>query len=151
MELAGALWKGVFREAESADTEAVLRLADYVRREVVNVVLHPREDLYRGWVAWGPCVGETREDRLGRQRRMLEGEWRDALHVDGRVFFYHTTTHERRWDPPPAGLTPRRTVALTRLLEDLRGEGAGGAALPASSGASDAQQKLGAGTKPSGE
>ena len=117
MELAGVLWKGVFREAEDSDTEAVLRLADYVRRETVNVVLHPKEDLYRGWVSWGPCVGETAEERVARKRRLLEGEWRDAVHVDGRVFFYHTTTHERRWDPPAEGLTARRTVALARLLD----------------------------------
>lgn len=118
MELAGALWKGVFREDEASDTAAVMLLTDYVRQEVMNVMLHPKEDLYRGWIAWGPAAGETREQRLARQRSMLAGEWRDALAPDGRLFFYHTTTHERRWDAPPEGLTSRRRVALAKHLTE---------------------------------
>ena len=117
MELAAAIWKGVFREAEGADTESVLRLADYVRREVVNVMQHPKEDLYRGWIAWGPCVGESPLDRVERQKRMLAGEWREALHPDGRIFFYHTSTHERRWEAPAEGLYERRRFALTTYID----------------------------------
>lgn len=71
----------------------------------------------RGWITWGPCVGETKEGRLARQRRMLEGEWRESLHPDGRVFFYHTTTHERRWEPPAEGLYARRRYALVQYFE----------------------------------
>lgn len=118
MELSAALWKGVFREDEGADTEAVLRLADYVRRELINIMLQPAEDVYRGWITWGPCVGETEEDRLQRQQRMLQGEWREALHPDGRVYFYHTSTHETRWEPPQEGLYPRRRHALLKYLQD---------------------------------
>ncbi|RYE98890.1 MAG: hypothetical protein EOO41_01840 [Methanobacteriota archaeon] len=62
-------------------------------------------------------MGETDAARLERQRSMLEGEWRDALHPDGRVFFYHTTTHERRWDAPAEGLYARRRYALMRYFE----------------------------------
>lgn len=87
MELAAAVWRGVFREDEGADTEAVLRLADYARREVVGVLAQPREDVYRGWVSWGPAAGESVGERAARQRRMLEGEWRDALSPTGRLFF----------------------------------------------------------------
>lgn len=121
MELAAALWKGAFRESEGADTEAVLRLADYVRRETLSLLLQPREDVYRGWITWGPALGEAPEDRLARQARMLEGEWREALHPDGRVFFYHTATHERRWDAPPQGLYTRRRFALRRFFESAPG------------------------------
>ena len=117
MELAAAVWKGVFREDAGADTEAVLRLSDYVRREIVSVLQQPREDVYRGWITWGNAEGETGEERLARQRRMLTGEWRDALAPTGRVFFYHTTTHERRWDPPEAGFYPRRRFALQRYID----------------------------------
>lgn len=117
MELAAALWRTIFREDEGADTEAVLRLADYVRREVVNVVSLPREDLYRGWISWGPVVGEDEEARVERQRAMFEGEWRDALDPKGRVYFYHTASGERRWDPPEAGLYARRRFALERYIE----------------------------------
>lgn len=60
--------RGVFREAEGANTEAVLRLADYVRRETFSLLLQPAEDVYRGWITWGPAVGETPEGRLERQR-----------------------------------------------------------------------------------
>ena len=77
----------------------------------------PKEDVYRGWITWGPAVGETDADRLERQRRMFEGEWREALHPDGRVYFYHTATAERRWDPPAEGLYQRRRFALTRYFE----------------------------------
>ncbi len=117
MEFAAAVWKGVFREEEGADTEAVLQLADYARREVFSVLLQPREDVYRGWISWGPAVGEAARDRLARQRAMLEGEWRDALAQDGRLYFYHTSTQERSWTPPPAGLYPRRRVAVLKWAE----------------------------------
>jgi len=117
MELAAAVWKGVFREDAGADTEAVLRLSDYIQRETVSILQQPREDVYRGWITWGNVEGETKEQRLGRQRRMLEGEWRDALSPTGRLYFYHTTTHERRWDPPEAGFYPRRRFSLQRYVE----------------------------------
>lgn len=117
MELAAAVWKGVFREDENADTEAVLKLADYARREVFSVMLQPKEDVYRGWLTWGPVVGESDADRLARQRRMLEGEWRDAIAPDGRVYFYHTSTQERRWEPPAQGLYERRRFQLVRFAE----------------------------------
>jgi hypothetical protein len=63
-------------------------------------------------------VGESPEARIERQRRMFEGEWREALHQDGRVYFYHTSTHETRWDAPPEGLYERRRVALMKHLEE---------------------------------
>ena len=77
----------------------------------------PKEDVYRGWVTWGPCVGESPEMRLSRQRKMLEGEWREAFHPDGRLYFYHTTTHEVRWTPPPSGLYERRRYALMQYIQ----------------------------------
>ena len=117
MELAAAVWRGVFREDEGADTAAVLALSDYALGEVLSVATQPREDVYKGWVTWSPAVGETLGARLARQRRMLEGEWRDALDGSGRLFFYHTVSQERRWDPPAEGFYPRRRFALTRYIE----------------------------------
>ena len=116
MELATAIWRGLFREAENADVEAVLKMADYVKREVVSVLLQPKEDVYRGWVLWGPCLGETHEMRLERKRAMLEGEWRDALDPAGKVFFYHTSSHERKYELPSEGLYDRRRFSLIRHL-----------------------------------
>jgi len=48
LALGAAVWRGVFREDEGADTEAVLRLADYARDAVCAVALQPAEDVYRG-------------------------------------------------------------------------------------------------------
>jgi WW domain len=92
-------------------------LADYTRRELLSLLVQPKEDVYRGWITWGPAVGETKEDRLERQRKLFEGEWREAIHQDGRLYFYHTSTHETRWDPPAEGLYSRRRFALTHYLE----------------------------------
>jgi hypothetical protein len=117
MELAAALWRGVYREDEGADTAAVLALADYTLGEVFSVAVQPREDVYRGWVTWGPAVGETGAERVSRQRAMHEGQWRDALDVRGRLYFYHTATGERRWDPPEGGFYNRRRFALERYCE----------------------------------
>lgn len=114
MELATAIWRSLFREAENADVEAVLRMADYVKREVVSVLLQPKEDIYRGWVLWGPCLGETYQMRIDRKKAMLEGEWRDALDPTGKVFFYHTSTQERKYEVPSEGLYERRRFALLR-------------------------------------
>jgi cytochrome b pre-mRNA-processing protein 3 len=139
MELAAAVWRGVYREHAGADTEGVLALADYARRETLALVGAPREDVYRGWISWGPVVGETPEARVARARAMLEGEWREALDPAGRVFFYHTATHERSWEPPAAGFYPRRRFALARYLEEHAGAAALLPALPsASAGASGA-------------
>lgn len=76
--------------------------------------------MYRGWITWGPCVGETLEGRQARQRQMLEGEWREALHPDGRIFFYHTSTHERSWHAPAEGLYSRRRYALNKYFEEQK-------------------------------
>ena len=134
MELAAAVWRGVYREHAGADTEAVLLLADYVRRETLNVLAQPREDVYRGWITWGPAVGESAADRAARQRAMLEGEWRDALDPAGRVFFYHTVTHERRWDPPEAGFYARRRFAVQRYIDEHPAAAARLPPLPAARG-----------------
>jgi hypothetical protein len=112
MEMAAAVWKGIWREKEDADPTAVLLLADYVKRELLNVMTQPKEDVYRGWITWGPVVGETEAGRLARQRRMLEGEWREALDQRGKVFFYHTSTQERRWDMPEEGYYGRKRFAV---------------------------------------
>jgi hypothetical protein len=113
MEMAAAVWKGIWREKEDADPTAVLLLADYVKRELLNVMTQPKEDVYRGWITWGPVVGETEAGRLARQRRMLEGEWREALDQRGKVYFYHTSTQERRWDMPEEGYYGRKRCAHT--------------------------------------
>ena len=78
----------------------------------------PKEDVYRGWITWGPTVGESDEGRLARQRDMIEGEWREAMHPDGRLYFYHTATHERRWEPPAEGLYARRRFALKQFFAE---------------------------------
>jgi hypothetical protein len=119
MELAAAIWKGVFREDDNVSSENVLKLADYVYNELISVMQQPKEDIYRGWITWGPCLGETEFDRLHRQERMLQGEWRESLHPDGRLYFYHTATHETRWDLPQEGLYPRRRYSLTTYLEQF--------------------------------
>ena len=119
MELAAAIWKGVFREDDNVSSENVLKLADYVYNELISIMQQPKEDIYRGWITWGPCLGETEFDRLHRQERMFQGEWREAIHPDGRLYFYHTATHETRWDLPEAGLYPRRRYSLMTYLEQF--------------------------------
>lgn len=118
MELSAALWNNVFKGDPDVETDKVLMLADYTRREVFNLLQIPAEDFYHGWISWGPVVGETEEDRLARQRSLFEGEWREGIHVDGRMYFYHTTTREKQWEVPD-DLYPRRKYALTKHLEKL--------------------------------
>ena len=140
IELAAALWRGVFREDPAVDSAVVVRLADYTRRELLSLLSQPREDVYRGWVTWGPAVGETAAERLERQRRMLAGEWREALHVDGRLYFYHTATHETRWTPPEEGLYERRRFALAKHLNPT-------AAALAAAGGQQGEDEAGGGRK----
>lgn len=64
MELAGALYRGIFQSDESIDTANVLLLADWVRNEVWNILTHPKEDFYRGWITWSPALGETEHGAL---------------------------------------------------------------------------------------
>jgi hypothetical protein len=50
---------------------------------------------------------------------MLEGEWREAISPWGKLFFYHTSRHEVRWDPPPEGLYERRRNALVVYFKEV--------------------------------
>ncbi len=125
MELAAALFKGVFQGDESASVEDVIALADWTRNELLSIATQPAEDVYRGWITWSPALGETYEDRLQRQRRLFEGEWREEVQVDGRLTFWHTATREIRPadDVPLEGLTSRRCFALASHLQQLADEG----------------------------
>lgn len=123
MELAAALFKGVFQADENARIEDVIRLADWTRFEVQNILTQPREDVYRGWITWSPVVGETAADRLERQRRMFEGEWRERVWVDGTVHFFHTRTADVVHQVPTEGLYPRRRFALASHLKQLADKG----------------------------
>jgi hypothetical protein len=123
MMLSGALWRSVFRSDPNANTEKVIMLADYVRREVENVLRIAKEDFFHGWIPWGPVIGETVEDRLARQKRLFAGEWREAVHHDGRMYFYNTATRERQWDVPESGLYPKRRYALLKHFEKMEMDG----------------------------
>jgi hypothetical protein len=124
--LAGALYRGLFQSRDDVDPAHALALADWVRGEVWNVMTQPKEDVYRGWITWSPPLGEARGDRLARQRRLFEGEWRDAVWIDGRVYFWHTVRGTRTTDlaaVPPAELTPNRRWALVTHMRRLRDKG----------------------------
>lgn len=126
MELAGALFRSVFQARPSVDSRVVLLLADWVRAEVWNVFTQPAQDVYRGWITWSPALGETREQRLHRQREQFLGEWREHTWIDGSVYFYNTVTHDRTEDLatlPPQALYGRRRWALTNHLRQLRTAG----------------------------
>lgn len=121
MELSAALFKGVFQGDEAARVEDVIALADWTRNELLSIVTQPAEDVYRGWITWSPALGESRDERLARQRRLFEGEWREEVQVDGKLTFWHTGTREVRPgdDVPVEGLTDRRNFALASHLQQL--------------------------------
>jgi hypothetical protein len=125
MELSAALFKGVFQSDENARVEDVIALADWTRTELLNLMTQPAEDVYRGWITWSPAIGETREERLSRQKQVFEGEWREAVGVDGKLHFWHTRTREFREgeNVPLEGLTSRRRFALASHLKFLADEG----------------------------
>lgn len=123
MELSAAVFKGVFQSDENANIEDVIRLADWLRREVANILTQPKEDVYRGWITWSPAVGETREQRLDRQRALFAGEWREKLWVDGSLYFFNTITEEVSRKCPPEGLYGRRRFALANHLKHLADRG----------------------------
>ena len=56
---------------------------------------------------------------LARRRSLFEGEWREALHVDGSVYFYNTATREAQLTPP-ADLYPKRRMALRNYMENMK-------------------------------
>lgn len=83
--------------------------------------------MYRGWISWLPAVGETQSEKLERQKRMFEGEWREAILPDGKVYFFNTHTgRSRKGDDPPTpeeGLYGRRRFALAHHLQALADDG----------------------------
>jgi hypothetical protein len=124
LELAAALFRGVFRADDNANVEDVILLADWVRREVANVLTQPAEDVYHGWITWSPVLGETRAERLARQKALFQGEWREAFFVDGAMYWYNTRTSAVSRDPlPPDGLYRRRRFALAHYLHRLERAG----------------------------
>jgi hypothetical protein len=64
--LSGALWRNVFKSDPLVNAETVALLAEYTRREVYNIMTLPREDLYHGWIPWGPAIGESVDGALRR-------------------------------------------------------------------------------------
>eukprot|EP01138_Halocafeteria_seosinensis_P006805 gb/GECG01006958.1/.p1 GENE.gb/GECG01006958.1/~~gb/GECG01006958.1/.p1 ORF type:complete len:416 (+),score=59.94 gb/GECG01006958.1/:1-1248(+) len=123
LELAGALFRGIFQSDENVNTETVLQLADWVREEVWNILTHPKEDFYRGWITWSPALGETKQDRVERQKQMFRGEWRESIWADGKIYFYNTVTGESTQEIPEEGLYSKRRWALQAHVKKLEEEG----------------------------
>lgn len=82
LELAGALFRGIFQSDENVDSETVLLLADWVREEVWNMLTHPKEDFYRGWITWSPSLGETKE---GTTSAFTSGQTVSTKSIDSYV------------------------------------------------------------------
>lgn len=127
LSLAGALYRGLFQQDPDIPAERVLLMADWVRREVWNILTQPVEDVYRGWITWSPVLGESREQRLDRQKQLFDGsQWRDAVWIDGSVYFANPVTGERtrKLEEVPAGaLTGRRRWALIQHMAQLHHAG----------------------------
>lgn len=110
----------MFAEREDVNPENVLMLADYTRAQVEHLLTVAPEDFYRGWLPWQPAPGESVDQRLERQRLLFSGQWREALDVDGSMYFFNSGTGETTRDvPDEIWASPRRRVALAAHLSTV--------------------------------
>jgi hypothetical protein len=103
-ELASAVWRNLFASQESVPDELVYRVARWMRSEVDRVVNLPLSQVEEGDLEWTLPDGSqvTEEDRKQLIEKGLDGEWRSAIAVDGKQYWWNTKTRESKWEKPKA-------------------------------------------------
>jgi hypothetical protein len=106
-ELGSSLYRNVFAANKAVSDAVVLDTAAWLRGEVGRVRTMDREFFRQGQLFWTLPRGAvvTSEDLLAEEARGAAGEWRRALAVDGRHYWWNIDSRESRWERPVAAPT----------------------------------------------
>ena len=101
-ELGSAVWRNLFASKEDVPEDRVYKVARWMRSEVKRVLEMPYSQIEEGQLDWTMPEGIeiTEDDRRLMVEKGMEGEWRTAMAVDGKVYWWNTKTRESRWDRP---------------------------------------------------
>lgn len=125
LALGSALWRNLFAGAQVPE-DNVLRVAEYVRREVAAIHALPLDHFAAGFIPFGPAIGETGDERIARHNRLADGEWRMALTDGGAAYYHHTRTGESVWRLPEGAVLAGGLGAGPKMAERAASRQQGG-------------------------
>jgi len=117
--LGAASWRNLWMADENLTVEHCMEMAAYLNREHEALQNLDGDAFYEGRIPWGPVpswagikslVSESElsedaklaaeEDADGATDDDDLGEWREALAVNGKRYWWHVKTRESRWEKP---------------------------------------------------
>jgi len=118
--LGAASWRNLWMADANLTVEHCMEMAAYLNREHEALQNLDGEAFYEGRIPWGAVPSWTgikslvNESELGSGDAMLAeeaavdaasdddalGEWREALAVNGKRYWWHVKTRESRWEKP---------------------------------------------------
>jgi len=125
-QLGAAMWRNLWKASTDMTVEHCIVMADYVEKESAMVQELDFDALCEGRIPWSPVPswsgvpsmlegsdsdsgGEVLDsteaakadlDSSELEKEEEEGEWREALALDGRRYYWNVRTRESRWDRP---------------------------------------------------
>lgn len=94
LELGSAIWRNVFQSDPHTPDECVYKMSDYVRNQVEAFSQLKDKDLFDAKVNWMDLNVEGAGGNMS--------EWRQAMAVDGKAYWWNVRTRESRWTDPAA-------------------------------------------------
>ena len=105
LELASAVWRNLYGHDKDIPDELVMRVAKWMRAEVGRLSTVPLQTLEEGSIGWTLPIGfrVTEEDVRREELSGDRGEWRSAMSVGGKTYWWNIHTRESRWERPAVG------------------------------------------------
>ena len=101
-ELGNALWRNLFASNDEITEERVFRVTRWLRSEVERVKALPWNQVEEGQIDWTlpEAIMILDADKKILLDQGLDGEWRTAIAVNGKTYWWNTRTRESRWERP---------------------------------------------------
>merc|ERR1712136_346086 len=94
LELGSALWRNIYQSDPKTPDECVYNLTDYVRNQLESFYDHlSDEDLFQAKLNWMDLDSNDAS-------ALFEGDWREAISVTGKTYYWNVKTRESRWSNP---------------------------------------------------
>mmetsp|Transcript_13724 Transcript_13724/g.22385 ORF Transcript_13724/g.22385 Transcript_13724/m.22385 type:complete len:302 (+) Transcript_13724:180-1085(+) len=91
LELGSTIWRSIFGSEAKTPDQCVYRMAEYVRTQTEDLEKLDEQHLRKGQVNWITTDTDPAN---------LFGEWRQAISVSGRAYWWNVKTRESQWEHP---------------------------------------------------